>query len=975
MKLRILIKAFLYLIIALLISISSFSQVTDLKKIPLPQKNIQESASVSISENEWLLFYTNFEQDSLYSIRTTNSGSSWLQPIFLSTIRRSNNPFESIYLSAVKTNSNRILLAWNIYNDSVTVLRSDDNGYTWLNPIKILAGKDVFTTSQRMSLSKSNSGILFLVFSNSRSCWFRKSSDNGDSWGDSVYTIYSQANKFGSLIVFDELNMLAFINQPQNLVFSLRSSDGGNSWSNPVNIVEGEEDIIRPTAIAVESNSIWLVYQKKNVYLNKWNYPSSTLINNDIYYQISTDMGLSWQEEKQLTKYIGDDNFVTFSSYQGKPRILFSTTRFDNNYNLTYLLPGEIEEIKTPPYIVFCNTSQVDSLKNKIVLKAFVLDDTGVKSVNVNYGENLLVGELLDDGNHFDANPNDSLFANIFDLPRLDSYNNYVLEENNLKVPIDNKGLIAEGTSYSYNLLNGYLIGTDVENNSVQMDSPLRINFNTRYGRFEENIFLFSAGFVLSGLTSGSVWANGMAGAMLVEDYIPGPVGSDPKASQNSLYVVKSSDPPFGNSWITWKNAVELGAEFYDGDKDGYYNPIDKNFNGIWDPDEDLPLILGDETVWCVYNDGLPDSLRRWKSSVKNIEIASTFFSSKEPGLENVIFTRYKISNKSIADFDSVYFGFWADPDIGEFINDLAGCDTLYNSGFVYNYGPEDSVYAYGSNPPVMFRTILQGPIIETNSVFDTAFIKLGNFFGEKIFTGQKNIGMISHIQNYGGHPTLGVPNNALSARNYLMGKTSEGNTLDPCNNMVGVVLGQVNCNEINKSFWFSGDPVTQYGWLSIYPTDVRSMISTGPFTLKVNESVDLIGAFIVGRGTDHINSITAAREIVQETISEYNENFPRLTYKPGSPTNPVIDYELYQNYPNPFNPITKIRYAIPEDGLVTIKVYNILGQEVVTLKNEFQKANRYEVIFNSKGLASGVYIYRLQVNGFDQAMKMIILK
>jgi hypothetical protein len=152
-------------------------------------------------------------------------------------------------------------------------------------------------------------------------------------------------------------------------------------------------------------------------------------------------------------------------------------------------------------------------------------------------------------------------------------------------------------------------------------------------------------------------------------------------------------------------------------------------------------------------------------------------------------------------------------------------------------------------------------------------------------------------------------------------------------------------------------------------------MISTGPFTLKVNQSVDLIGAFIVGRGTDHINSITAAREIVQETISEYDENFPRLTYKPGSPTNPVVDYELYQNYPNPFNPITKIRYAIPEDGLVTIKVYNILGQEVVTLKNEFQKANRYEVIFNSKGLASGVYIYRLQVNGFDEAMKMIILK
>ncbi len=109
--------------------------------------------------------------------------------------------------------------------------------------------------------------------------------------------------------------------------------------------------------------------------------------------------------------------------------------------------------------------------------------------------------------------------------------------------------------------------------------------------------------------------------------------------------------------------------------------------------------------------------------------------------------------------------------------------------------------------------------------------------------------------------------------------------------------------------------------------------------------------------------------------IQEYENNFPRLTYKPGAPTNPIVSYELYQNYPNPFNPTTTIRYAIPQDGIVTIKIFDVLGQQVATLKNEFQKANRYEVQFNSKGLASGVYIYKLQVNDYSESKKMMILK
>lgn len=116
-------------------------------------------------------------------------------------------------------------------------------------------------------------------------------------------------------------------------------------------------------------------------------------------------------------------------------------------------------------------------------------------------------------------------------------------------------------------------------------------------------------------------------------------------------------------------------------------------------------------------------------------------------------------------------------------------------------------------------------------------------------------------------------------------------------------------------------------------------------------------------------------KEYTSAAINYYNSNFTQLPVSVNETPITVNDYELFQNYPNPFNPTTKIRYTIPKSGAINLKVFNILGQEVKILVNEFQTVGRYEVDFSSKGLASGVYIYRLQVNGFDQSKKMIILK
>jgi hypothetical protein len=83
----------------------------------------------------------------------------------------------------------------------------------------------------------------------------------------------------------------------------------------------------------------------------------------------------------------------------------------------------------------------------------------------------------------------------------------------------------------------------------------------------------------------------------------------------------------------------------------------------------------------------------------------------------------------------------------------------------------------------------------------------------------------------------------------------------------------------------------------------------------------------------------------------------------------------LYNNYPNPFNPTTMIRFALPKTTLVQLEIYNVIGQRVTTLVNEVREAGYYNVVFDANNIASGVYIYRLQADGFTDVKKMIVLR
>jgi hypothetical protein len=91
---------------------------------------------------------------------------------------------------------------------------------------------------------------------------------------------------------------------------------------------------------------------------------------------------------------------------------------------------------------------------------------------------------------------------------------------------------------------------------------------------------------------------------------------------------------------------------------------------------------------------------------------------------------------------------------------------------------------------------------------------------------------------------------------------------------------------------------------------------------------------------------------------------------------NVPLQFSLSQNYPNPFNPTTQIKYSIPEDGFVTLKVYNTIGQQVAELVNGIVKAGNHEVTFNAaSGLSSGVYYYRMESGNYVSVKKLILIK
>ncbi|HTX17100.1 MAG TPA: FlgD immunoglobulin-like domain containing protein [Bacteroidota bacterium] len=403
------------------------------------------------------------------------------------------------------------------------------------------------------------------------------------------------------------------------------------------------------------------------------------------------------------------------------------------------------------------------------------------------------------------------------------------------------------------------------------------------YLRTESAGLFWPKGTNKTAVYTAGIWVIGVhhpSGALrtAVEDYLTeyqsGPIltsfnttTNDPSAAANPndakyhLYKVNKSDAslPAGQRNPDYDNwPGDLGAPY-----------VDVNGNGVWDPGIDQPKLYGDQELWCVYNDAnVSNHLPVGGTAPMGIEVQATYFGFNQPNaLGNTMFVRWKIINKSDADYDSLFISMWSDIDLGDGNDDMIGCDTTRSLTYVYNGDNDDATSAgYGTKPPADGFVFFEGPMVKGGPL-DSAISE------GKWKRGYKNLKATSNSAFFNTHigdfqdPPLGNVSFAQSAYEYQNGisGTTHQPIIDPTTNLP--------CKYV-----FPGDPVTETGWTmtrsGYSPQDVRGMISTGPINLAKGDTQEVVGAFVIAQGKDRLQSVTLLRQYCDEAQAAFNANF-----------------------------------------------------------------------------------------------------
>lgn len=521
-------------------------------------------------------------------------------------------------------------------------------------------------------------------------------------------------------------------------------------------------------------------------------------------------------------------------------------------------------------------------------------------------------------------------------------------------------------TNDHYNYISINQIKMWVANNGDGSHDPLTDGngFYWPGGENAEKSAIFEDGLVWGGKINGEIYFNGnthrqglQAGKILYNG-----LSDDPTKTKYRVYKIRKDWNEFPvalrekyrKDYEDWP--VEDGAPYYDYNNDGQFSKS-----------VDQPLFEGDEVLWYVANDlDTFRTVRTFQTLPIGLEFQTTIYAFKHTGiLGDVVFKKYRIINKGINTVDSMYFGYWSDPDLGDANDDFVGCDTILNLGYCYNGYSEDgdgTGNTYGNQPPAVGYKLVQGPILE-GIITDSAK------FNGRWITGLKNKNMSSFTFQINS-PIFPMPSlSAIEWYNLIRGYVWDGTSfIDP-------TTGH------ETRFLLTGDPVSGIGWYEgngwpqgPAPGDRRMLMGFGPITFAPEDTQEVVIAIIMARGTDNIQSVAELKKkaaVVQKFYDLYQPEFVNIKYEIPKPDY----YYIGQNYPNPFNPATTIKYELPVSGLVTLKVFDILGNEIETLVNEEQSAGEYLVEFKSNELASGIYIYQISSREFTRTKKMILLR
>lgn len=537
------------------------------------------------------------------------------------------------------------------------------------------------------------------------------------------------------------------------------------------------------------------------------------------------------------------------------------------------------------------------------------------------------------------------------------------LQTNNINVAISNDGIISYDR-FTFTSPDAGLIWPVAAAQRLTLDYAAGIWIGAKVGPSRE--LRLAAAFYNSHYSPGNIPVIGQ---------VPGSnVCNDPAFK---LYQVNLNDPSlvnggtrikmagnrpyniFYDSWASWP--IALGAPYVEVNGiPGYQPSFDGDRPGIWHT-----TARPDEIIFSVYMDykNCTNNIHTTEISLPGgtlplgVEIHQISFSFIMNNYTNMYFTKYRILNKSSQNWDSVYISLVDDADIGDGSDDAAGCDSIRGAGYIYNFDNNDLIY--GSAPPSICYRILQSPLRFTGNNNDTARLPYGNFIGYK-FTGMSSYNVFTN----GGGGCFGDPGNSAAAYNFMRGKDGCGNT------MYNWTTGGPSM------FRYNGEAGYHSGWYDSSFGDRRQILNCGPFSMNSGSDQFLVSGIISARGSNNHLSILEVLTASDNAKNFYNSSFGGTPIGLIPVSNEVPNqFKLEQNYPNPFNPTTKIKFAIPEAGNVTLKIFDVNGKEIVTLVNQHLLAGIYETDWQGINYASGVYFYSISAGKYTETRKMILMK
>jgi len=462
--------------------------------------------------------------------------------------------------------------------------------------------------------------------------------------------------------------------------------------------------------------------------------------------------------------------------------------------------------------------------------------------------------------------------------------------------------------------------------------------------------------------------------------------------SEVTTELTQSIKDQYAKDWTEWP--VDLGAPYIDRNQNGRYDSppafsdnltpddlISDDFDepGIQMTRDDGPA---DQVIWTVYNDldrtqsralvrseplGLEIQLTQW--AYKSDDHWAGYFYRRARFIDKGGVAINANGDKGFLWLDSLYVGQWSDPDLGYIGDDVVGCDSLVQMGFVYNSQPDRVFREFSLQPPAAGYSVVQGPRVPHPA--DSAF------FDFKRLPNWRNLPMRSFIYIASGVP-IDYWGRAEKYYNMLRGFVA----------LIGAELYFPSPpSTIPGPFPLSGDPSRRDGFVdglgtqySFAPGDRQLMIATGPFKMAPGDTQEVVFAFVAGIGADRLSSVTAAKHVARQVRLwyPYHPQFSNRTDDPEPLPLPGY-FSLAQNYPNPFNAGTRIDFTIPREGEVKLAIYDMLGREVAVLKNARMEAGFHNAFWDgrdAKGRAvpSGIYFYRLQAAGYIELTKKLVL-